>query len=48
MAEFKAQILGILLVLGVFGILLASYKTFAQDSIDNVSAKVSEVISSAQ
>ncbi|MCI5745648.1 MAG: hypothetical protein MR270_05135 [Erysipelotrichaceae bacterium] len=47
MAEFKAQILGILIVVAVFGVLLASYKTLAQDSIDGVSQKVSEVIGSS-
>ena len=46
MAEFKAQILGILLVLGVFGVLLGLYESFAKDSMDSVSTKVSEVLSS--
>jgi hypothetical protein len=47
MAEFKAQILGILLVLAVFGVLLVSYKTLAQSTIDGVSEKLEEVVSSA-
>lgn len=47
MAEFKAQILGILLVLAVFGVLLVSYKTLASNTIDNVSEKLEEVVDSA-
>ncbi len=48
MAEFKAQILGILLVLAVFGVLLGAYKTLSENTINNVSNKVSEVINSSQ
>lgn len=46
MAEFKAQILGILLVLSVFGVLATAYTTLAKNTIDNVSTQVSEVLSS--
>lgn len=45
MAEFKAQILGILLVLSVFGVLLGSYKSLTESAVDNVSNKVEEVLS---
>ena len=45
MAEFKAQILGILLVLSVFGVLLGSYKSLTESTVDNVSNKVEEVLS---
>ena len=45
MAEFKAQILGILLVLSVFGVLLGSYKSLTESTVDNVSNKVNEILS---
>ena len=45
MAEFKAQILGILLVLSVFGVLLGSYKSLTESTVDNVSNKVEEILS---
>ena len=45
MAEFKAQILGILLVLSVFGLLLGSYKSLTESTVDNVSNKVEEILS---
>ena len=44
MAEFKAQILGILLVLSVFGVLLGSYKSLTENAVDNVSDKIEEVL----
>ena len=44
MAEFKAQILGILLVLSVFGVLLGSYKSLTESTVDNVSNKVNEIL----
>lgn len=47
MSEFKAQILGVLLVLGVFGVLLTAYKTFVQSTVNQVTDKTAEVIDSA-
>ena len=44
MSEFKAQILGIVIVLAVFGMLLIGYKQITQSTIDNVSKEISEVI----
>ena len=46
MAEFKAQILGILLVVAIFGILLTAYQTLTKNTVDNVSNKVSEILES--
>lgn len=46
MSEFKAQILGILLVISVFGVLLVSYQKLTQNTVDNVSQKVSEILES--
>ena len=44
MAEFKAQILGILIVISVFGVLLGLYETLTKNTVDNISQQVSEVI----
>ncbi len=46
MAEFKAQILGIVLVLGVFSVLATAFSSLAQNTMDNVSNQVSEVLTS--
>lgn len=46
MSEFKAQILGILIVIGVFAILAASAKTLVQNTWTNVSNELSEVMES--
>ena len=47
MSEFKAQILGVLLVVGVFGVLLTAYKSFMTNTVNDVTTKTSEVIESA-
>ena len=44
MAEFKAQILGILLVIGVFAILCGLYQELIRDTVREVSTQVSEVL----
>lgn len=44
MAEFKAQILGILIVISVFGLLLGLYETLTKNTINSISQEVSEVI----
>jgi len=44
MSEFKAQILGILIVISVFGILLTAYKSMSSNTIDNVSNQVSSIL----
>ena len=45
MSEFKAQILGVLIVIGVFGILVGLYETLIKDTVKSVSQEISEVIS---
>lgn len=47
MAEFKAQILGILIVVVIFGALLGIYKSMAEGTLNDVSKKVSEVVNSS-
>ena len=44
MSEFKAQILGILIVISVFGLLLGLYETLTKNTINSISQEVSEVI----
>lgn len=44
MAEFKAQILGILIVISIFGVLLGLYETLTKNTVNSVSQQVSEVI----
>ena len=44
MSEFKAQILGILLVIGVFAVLKVSYETLINNTVDTVTSEVSEVL----
>ncbi len=46
MSEFKAQILGILIVVAVFGVLMVSYKKLTENTISDVTQKVSEVVNS--
>lgn len=44
MSEFKAQLLGILLVIGVFAALKISYETLIKDTVNTVTSEVSEVL----
>lgn len=44
MAEFKAQILGILIVVSVFGVLLGLYETLTKNTVEGISQQVSEII----
>ena len=44
MSEFKAQILGILIVISVFGVLIGFYETLTKNTVKAVSQEVSEVI----
>ena len=44
MAEFKAQILGILIVISVFGVLLGLYEKLTKDTVDGLSQQVSEIV----
>lgn len=46
MSEFKAQILGILLVIGVFAVLKVSYETLIENTVNTVTSEVSEVLAS--
>ena len=46
MAEFKAQILGILIVISIFGVLLGLYETLTKNTVDGVSQQVSEILGS--
>lgn len=48
MSEFKAQILSILIVIGIFGILYAGYKTLIKNTWNSISNEVSEIISSTR
>lgn len=43
MSEFKAQLLGILIVISVFGILLGLYETLTKNTVNQVSEQVSEI-----
>ena len=46
MGEFKAQILGVLIVIAVFGTVLAGYKTLVNDTWDKVSNEIASEIES--
>jgi len=48
MAEFKAQILGILLVIGVFAVLGGLYQGLIKDTVKQVSNQVSEVLNTSE
>lgn len=44
MAEFKAQLLGILLVISIFGALAAGYKLLVKNSLDSINSELSSQV----
>ncbi len=43
MSEFKAQLLGILIVIGVFSAILVGYKTLVDNTWDKIEQEVSSL-----
>ena len=43
MSEFKAQILGILIVIGVFSAIVVGYKTLVQNTWDKIDQEMSSL-----
>lgn len=43
MGEFKAQILGILIVIGIFGAIVAGYKALVEKSWDKIDQEINSL-----
>ena len=45
MSEFKAQLLGILLVISIFGVLAGAYRTLVENSLETINNEISNQLS---